>query len=332
MKPDLIENGMLTLHGKRHSITLDETSWLEIKAKAFGPGGDAWARRTAFERSRDVQSSTYLTEQEKLMALRHAWALHTERQNAANKAARAAAEARLQRRVAISIENDCPTWRVKDDFTIIPDDELSPIQRYALAHDVDPNELEVCADCECVMETHNVDTWRELFGSFAGSMANDSLLPEHPNQEACRTEPLCKACGEKHVIAVQQLEAERNSDRKRGERIAERYNISNGSGWNNHATARGIKDAIFEGQAPEVPEFRMVVGGCIDREKPFGYRFAIVSLIPADQLDENGEHEDADEFASELAGQPVGLICAYRVDSGTNNETREVLAWLNSNL
>lgn len=325
MKPDLIENGMLTLHGKRHSITIDETSWLEIRAKAFGPGGDAWARRTAFERTRDVQTSTHLTEQEKLMALRLAYALHMERQNAANKAARAASEAKLQRRVAISIENGFPTWRVKEDFTIIPDDELTPIQRYALAHDVDPDNLEQCADCECVMECHNVDTWREYFGE------HDYLLAEH-RQEAHRCEPLCKEHGALHTAKLKLLEEERDSDRKRGEQISERYNISNGSGWNNHATARGIKDAIFEGQAPEVPEFRMVVGGCIDREKPFGYRFVIVSLIPPDELDENGEHEDADEFASELAGQPVRKIDGYRVDSGTNNETREVLAWLEKNL
>ncbi len=108
MKPDLIENGMLTLHGKRHSITLDEASWLEIKSKAFGPGGDAWARRTAFERHRDVQNSDHLTPQEKLMALRYAWPLHTERQNAANRAAREAAQARLDKRVAISIEQAMP--------------------------------------------------------------------------------------------------------------------------------------------------------------------------------------------------------------------------------
>ncbi len=215
---------------------------------------------------------------------------------------------------------------MKDDFTVIPDDELTSVQRYALEHDLEPDDLEQCADCGCVMETHKVDTWREYFGEHGYS------LPERPNQEPNRSEPLCKVHGDLHVAYLKQIEADRDSDRKRGERIAERYNIGNGSGWNNHTTARGIRDAIFEGQAPEVPEGHLVIGACIDREKPFGYRFAICRQIPAADLDDDASSDDADEWCSEIAGQPVERIDTYRVDSGTNNETRDVLAWLNNQL
>lgn len=329
MKPELIENGMVTLRSKRHTITLDEPSWRAILAQAHGPGGPAWARKTAFERVRQIATSPHLTAEEKRLSVADAYQLHLTRYIAALRASQAAAEALLHARIKLSIQHDCPAWRITNDLELIPDTALTPAQKYALAHDCDPTEVEICTDCQIALgPVESVSGWRELFGD----RVSNCLLPEYPNQTASASEALCEACWTKHAAELARLESEQASDRARGELISAGYEIRNGSGWNHHRSAAGLKTEIFEGRAPAVPAGKRVIGAPIDREKPFGYRFAIIEPIPADQLDEAGEHPDADEWCSPRHGRPCRCLETYRVDSGTNDETAPVMAWLEDNL